>query len=326
MRHDAHFVEELTRRSGRHIGSMIPLEMIEPNADQPRTNLGNIEELAASIREKGVLEPILVRSVGPNRYQIISGERRFRAATMAGLDEIPAIELDVDDKEQLEIALIENIQRKDLTRVRRSGRLPRAAAEVRLHAREDLAGDRQVAHDHHRDAVDQRDPRPHPRRCAARPASRTSRSSCRSRAPATKQAMEEVVRRFGAGELTRDEVRKQTAKPEPKKAGRPKNFTWQVKDKSLPFSVNLSFRKANVEKSEIAEALRELLRADRERMIVGDAALARRLEVVSGARRRGEAFARAGGEVLDVAGGKASLLHASTHRSRRPSASESASR
>src|SRR5436190_20228192 len=84
MRHDAHFVEELTRRSGRHVGSMIPLEMIEPNAEQPRTSLGNIEELAASIREKGVLEPILVRSTGPNHYQVISGERRFRAPLFAG--------------------------------------------------------------------------------------------------------------------------------------------------------------------------------------------------------------------------------------------------
>src|SRR5260370_8089297 len=74
------------------------------------------------------------------------------------------------------------------------------------------------------------------------------------------QGREDGVRRFAAGELTRDEVRKQTAKPEPKKAGRPKNFTWQVKDKALPFTVNLSFRKANVEKSEIADALRELLR------------------------------------------------------------------
>src|SRR5437016_5001455 len=103
MRHDAHFVEELTKRSGRHIGSMLPLALIEPNAEQPRTTLGNIEELAASIREKGVLEPILVRALEPNKYQIISGERRYRAATLAGLDEIPAIELDVDDKETLEI-------------------------------------------------------------------------------------------------------------------------------------------------------------------------------------------------------------------------------
>ncbi|HEX6176996.1 MAG TPA: ParB/RepB/Spo0J family partition protein, partial [Thermoanaerobaculia bacterium] len=101
MRADSHYVEELTRRSGRHIGSMLPLQFIEPNAEQPRTQLGNIEELAASVREKGVLEPILVRQIAPNRYQIISGERRYRAATMAGLDEIPAIELDVDDKEQL---------------------------------------------------------------------------------------------------------------------------------------------------------------------------------------------------------------------------------
>src|SRR5689334_21853336 len=107
MRHDSHYVEELTRRSGRHIGSMIPLDMIEPNSEQPRTQLGNIEELAASIREKGVLEPILVRSTGPNQYQIISGERRFRAASLAGLDEIPAIELEADDKETLEIALFE---------------------------------------------------------------------------------------------------------------------------------------------------------------------------------------------------------------------------
>jgi len=74
------------------------------------------------------------------------------------------------------------------------------------------------------------------------------------------EAMEDVVRRFAAGELTRDDVRRQTAKPEPKKAGRPKNFSWQVKDKALPFTVNLSFRKANVDKTEIADALRELLR------------------------------------------------------------------
>src|SRR5688572_32325294 len=87
MRHDSHYVEELTKRSGRHIGTMLPLEFIEPNAEQPRTQLGNIEELAASVREKGVLEPILVRVIGPNRYQIISGERRYRAATLAGLDE-----------------------------------------------------------------------------------------------------------------------------------------------------------------------------------------------------------------------------------------------
>jgi ParB family chromosome partitioning protein len=259
MRHDAHFVEELTRRSGRHIGSMIPLELIEANPDQPRTNRGNLDELAASIREKGVLEPILVRSIGPNRYQIISGERRFRAASMAGLDEIPAIEFDVDDKETLEIALVENIQRKDLT--------PFEEAEGFL-------------------LLQQRFGYTHDRISQVIGKSRTTvtetllindipdriRAMCREAGIANKsvlvqiaragneEAMERVMRRVALGELSREELRKQTAAPEPKKAGRPKNYTFQLKDKSLPFTLNLSFKKAKVEKAEIIAAVRELLR------------------------------------------------------------------
>ena len=259
MRHDAHFVEELTRRSGRHIGSMIPLELIEANPEQPRTNPGNLEELAASIREKGVLEPILVRSIGPNRYQIISGERRFRAASMAGLDEIPAIEFDVDDKETLEIALVENIQRKDLT--------PFEEAEGFL-------------------LLQQRFGYTHDRISQVIGKSRTTvtetllindipdriRAMCREAGIANKsvlvqiaragdeEAMERVLRRVALGELSREELRKQTAAPEPKKAGRPKNYTFQLKDKSLPFTLSLSFKKARVEKAEIVAAVRELLR------------------------------------------------------------------
>ena len=133
MRHDAHFVEELTRRSGRHIGSMIPLDFIEPNAEQPRTSLGNIEELAASIREKGVLEPILVRSIGPNRYQIVSGERRYRAAMLAGLEEIPAID-----------TTGRPIQRPNVT-------VPRAAAQPNGHR---FAG-RNARDDDRNDVVDE---------------------------------------------------------------------------------------------------------------------------------------------------------------------------
>ncbi|MEA2162942.1 MAG: ParB family transcriptional regulator, chromosome partitioning protein [Thermoanaerobaculia bacterium] len=259
MRHDAHFVEELTRRSGRHIGSMIPIELIEPNAEQPRTQLGNIEELAASIKEKGVLEPILVRNAGPNRYQIISGERRFRAASLAGLDEIPAIELDVDDKEQLEIALIENIQRKDLTAFEEAeGFL--ALQQKFGYTHEKISHVIGKSRTTITETLSLNDI-PDRIRAMCREAGISSKSTLVQIARAGDEpAMEEIVRRFAAGESTRDEVRKQTAKPEPKKAGRPKNFTWQVKDKALPFSVNLSFRKANVDKGEIVSALRELLR------------------------------------------------------------------
>jgi ParB family transcriptional regulator, chromosome partitioning protein len=261
MRHDSHYVEELTRRSGRHIGSMLPLEFVEPNADQPRTQLGNIEELAASVREKGVLEPILVRQIGPNRFQIISGERRYRAATMAGLDEIPAIELDVDDKEQLEIALIENIQRKDLTPFEEAegllilqqrfgythDRISQVIGKSRITVTETLLINEIPARI----------------RAMCREAGITSKSVLVQVARAgSEDAMAEVVRAYGAGELTsRAALRKQTAaKPETKKAGRPKNFVFAVKDKSLPFTLNLAFRKPNVEKSEVIDAVRELLR------------------------------------------------------------------
>src|SRR5262249_16426597 len=116
MRHDRHYVEELAPAGGSAIGRMIAIDRLEPNPHQPRGDVGDLDDLIASIREKGVLEPLLVRpsQVG-GRYMIISGERRFRAAREAGLREVPCIEMDVDDRAVAEIALIENLQRKDLT-------------------------------------------------------------------------------------------------------------------------------------------------------------------------------------------------------------------
>ena len=253
MRHDAHFVEELTRRSGRQVGSMIPVSWIEPNAEQPRSNMGNIEELAISIREKGVLEPILVREIGPNRYQIISGERRYRAALLAGLDEIPAIEFDADDQETLEIALIENIQRKDLT--------PFEEAEA-LHALQQKFG---YTHEQISQVIGKSritvtetlliNEIPDRIRAMCREAGISNKSLLIQIARAgNEEAMEEVVRRIAAGEVSREALRKP-----PKKAGRPKHFTFRFKDKSLPFTLNLAFRKAEVNKREIIEAVRTLL-------------------------------------------------------------------
>jgi len=115
MRHDAHYVEELVR-SNRSVGRIIPINKIEPNPEQPRVEIGDLTELKDSITEKGVLEPLLVK---PNRqtgtWMIIAGERRWRAANLAGLSELPCIELDIDERDVAEIALIENLQRKDLT-------------------------------------------------------------------------------------------------------------------------------------------------------------------------------------------------------------------
>jgi ParB family chromosome partitioning protein len=117
MRHDRHYVDALvTPRSGESFGVMIQVTRISSNRDQPRSNLGSLEDLVDSIRRHGVLEPLLVRQRpdGPG-YELISGERRFHAALMAGLHEVPCIELEIDDHQALEIALIENLQRKDLS-------------------------------------------------------------------------------------------------------------------------------------------------------------------------------------------------------------------
>ncbi len=93
---------------------MIPIDQIDPNPNQPRQVMGDLSELIASIAEKGIIEPLVVRQRG-DRFQIIAGERRYQAAVQAGLRELPVVIREVDDTEVIELALIENLQRKDLT-------------------------------------------------------------------------------------------------------------------------------------------------------------------------------------------------------------------
>jgi ParB family chromosome partitioning protein len=102
--------------SGRR---MLPIEFLERNKEQPRHhfNQEHLDELTNSVKEKGVLQPILVRSIGIDKYQIVAGERRWRAAQKAGIHEVPVVVRDLDDGEVLQVAIIENIQRQDLSSV-----------------------------------------------------------------------------------------------------------------------------------------------------------------------------------------------------------------
>lgn len=114
MRHDAHYVDSLGAPVAT-IGRKIAIDLIEPNPEQPRREIGDLSELSASIKEKGVLEPLLVKPISKTgRWMIIAGERRWRSAKLAGLTEVPCIEMDLDEQGVAEIALIENLQRKDL--------------------------------------------------------------------------------------------------------------------------------------------------------------------------------------------------------------------
>jgi len=98
-----------------------PIELLYPNPDNPRTTFreDELEELAASIKEKGVIQPIIVRPLNdpPNAFQIVAGERRWRAAQRASLHEVPILIIEANDRDALEIAIVENVQRKDLNAI-----------------------------------------------------------------------------------------------------------------------------------------------------------------------------------------------------------------
>lgn len=108
-----------TPASGTSAINDIPLDKIVPNPNQPRTTFDEdaLNELAASIRELGIIQPLSLRKTGPDSYQIIAGERRFRAARLAGLESVPAYIRTAHDSELTEMALIENIQREDLNAI-----------------------------------------------------------------------------------------------------------------------------------------------------------------------------------------------------------------
>jgi ParB family transcriptional regulator, chromosome partitioning protein len=107
-------ITEAVRSEG--LPSVLRLDVMQAGKYQPRTRMdeGALQELAASIRAQGVMQPILVRSIGDDRYEIIAGERRFRAAKLAGLEEVPVLVKNVPDQAAAAMALIENIQREDL--------------------------------------------------------------------------------------------------------------------------------------------------------------------------------------------------------------------
>jgi len=112
----------------------LKLAQLQPGKYQPRTRMdeGSLYELAESIKAQGIMQPVLVRAVGPNRYEIIAGERRTRAAKLAGLDEVPVLVREVPDEAAAAMALIENIQREDLNPLEEAQGITRLVNEFHL--------------------------------------------------------------------------------------------------------------------------------------------------------------------------------------------------
>jgi len=270
MRHDQHFVDELTRRHDDPVGRMAPLASIEPDPDQPRSTMGELDGLAASIQQKGVLEPILVRQVDDSedprvRLRIVSGERRYRAALAAGLFEIPVIELQVDADEALEIALIENLQRKDLTPFEEAEGY-RALADRHGYTHERIAEtvgrSRTLVTETLR--LLELPPRA---RGVAEALGLASKSLLLEIAKAARDEDEliHLLERAGAEGLTRDDVRRQKTSPRRQKStARAQPFVFNFKAPDKTFNLSLKFRKSEVERQDLISALEQILRQIRE--------------------------------------------------------------
>jgi ParB family chromosome partitioning protein len=259
MRHDTHFVDQLARPAGEPIGRLVPIEDLEPNPNQPRQNLGDLSEMVASVREKGLLEPLLVRPLG-SRFQIVAGERRYRAAIEAGLAEIPCIVRRCSDAEVMELALVENLQRKDLTAFEEAEGL-RSLAETYGYTHEKMAEKLGKSRSSITESLSLT-AMPEPVRDLCRLADIHSKSLLlqivRQSEPEKMLAFIERLQREGAS--TREEARRlvQKAKAKPTR-GRPRHFVFKFQPREKSFSLALQFRKADVPREEIINVLESIL-------------------------------------------------------------------
>ncbi len=256
MRHDEHYVEALAASAGEPVGRMVPIDLIDPNPNQPRQVMGDLSELIASIAEKGIIEPLVVRQRG-ERFQIIAGERRYQASVQTGLRELPVVVREVDDTEVIELALIENLQRKDLTPFEEAEAL-HSLADRCGYTHEDLA--RRLGKS--RTSVTES--------LALHAMPEAVRNLCRLADISSKSLLLQVVRQdtpekmtalieriASQGGATRREVREAVAKPKP---GRPKHFVFAYRPPSKQFHLKLSFGKARVPREEVIDALEAILR------------------------------------------------------------------
>jgi ParB family transcriptional regulator, chromosome partitioning protein len=256
MRHDAHYVETLAAAAATPVGRMVPIDQVDPNPDQPRQAMGDLSELIASVSEKGIIEPLVVRQRG-QRYQIIAGERRYHAAVQSGLVELPVVVRDVDDTEMLELALVENIQRKDLTAFEEAEAL-HSLSQRCGYTHEDLAKRLGKSRTSVTETLSLHQMPPEVRKV------------CRVAGIDNKSVLLQIVRQgdsqkmlalaervVSQGGATRAQLRQEVQKPKP---GRPKAFTFNFRPASKSFDLRLSFKnQRSASKEEIITVLENIL-------------------------------------------------------------------
>ena len=258
MRHDEHYVEALAASAGLPLGRMVPIEQVDPNPDQPRQVMGDLSELMASISEQGIIEPLVVRQ-RRGRFQIVAGERRYQAAVRLALTEVPVVIRDVADRQMVEIALVENLQRKDLSPFEEAEALQTLVQEHGFR-HEDLA--RRIGKS--RTSVTES--------LALHAMPEEVRELCRLADITSKSLLLQVVRQGdarkmvafveqltrGGGAATREQARAVAARQGDRQQ-RPKAFVFKYVPPAKSFNLNLKFRKSEVEREEIISALTEII-------------------------------------------------------------------
>ena len=235
----------------------VPVEKIEPGSSQPRDYMGELDELVESIKQKGIIEPLIIRPKG-DKYEIVSGERRYRAAIIAGLREIPCIEMEVDDREAMEIALVENLHRKDLT-VFEEAEAYRALVEIYGYTHAQIAERVARARSTVTELLTIANMPPRIKQLCKDLGIETRSVLLQIAKLPDEKSMEELARRVASEKLTREEVRQITRKRKRKRLSR---FTYTAPSKE--FSIDIKFKKEEVSPEEIIKALEELIQRLRE--------------------------------------------------------------
>ena len=258
MRHDDHFVDLIAAKSTGPSIRLLSVDRIDPNPQQARNEIGNIQELMASIKEKGILEPILVRPKD-ERYEIIAGERRYIASQRLGVDKVPCIVMNVKDNEAMEISLIENLQRKDLDVFEEANGL-KALADMYGYNHQTISEKIGKA----RSTVTEilaLSKIPLEVRDFCKKAKITSRSTLLEIAKQkTKEHMLGLLNEIQSRDLRREDTRQLAKQISGKKPVRLKRYVYNYRPEGTDdYRLRMEFRKEKISKTEIIEILEEII-------------------------------------------------------------------
>lgn len=257
MRHEGHYVDLLASRTYSPRIRMISIDLVDPSPQQARTELGEIKELMLSIKEKGILEPVLVRRKD-ERFEIIAGERRYIAAKNIKMKEIPCIEMNVSDNEAMELALIENMQRKDLNVFEEADGL-RALTELYGYNHEQIAKKIGKARSTVTEIINiSKIPKEIRNLC--------DESQIKSRSTIieiAKQSSKENMYRL-IGEIKKRELKREDTRELSKlikgKAKKEKGFIYKFVEKNKKFKLKIEFKEKDITNEELINILENIIR------------------------------------------------------------------